>query len=242
MVHTPAEYQVFLATYFKPLCDLLRSVPPQSADTPEHTLRKQVLDILTRLPPNEVIRTCVGELYEVCLNVLQTDNQENGVPAIKLMLDLQKAFRVVLEQQGAQLAQLLTKVSLYPCAGLGVRAGWQSGAPPERTEQQDCCCSCSSCCNRCSILCAGRAALRRAAPCSALSLRQSGLIGAAWTCKELYADARGLGGKSWALLDEAVSDQCLVPWGTGPPWHGRYYCGLATAAMPVFHTSSGALP
>ncbi len=130
MVHTPAEYQVFLATYFKPLCDILRSVPPQSADTPEHTLRKQVLDILTRLPPNEVIRTCVGELYEVCLNVLQTDNQENGVPAIKLMLDLQKAFRVVLEQQGAQLAQFLTKVRLCPHPCLGVRGRLALGCSP----------------------------------------------------------------------------------------------------------------
>ncbi|PNH02856.1 putative transcription-associated protein 1 [Tetrabaena socialis] len=108
IVLTP-EYTSFLSTFFKPFCDILRTVPPQPSDTPEHKLRNTVLDILTRLPQNEAIRGHITELYDVCLNVTQTDNQDNGLPAIKLLLDLQKAYRGFLEAQGGLLAQFIIK-------------------------------------------------------------------------------------------------------------------------------------
>lgn len=106
-----AEYSAFLSTFFKPFCDILRTVPPQFADTPEHKLRNTIIDILARLPVNEALRAYMMELYDVCLNVTQFDNQDNGLPAIKLLLDLQKTYRGYLEGQGSLLAQFLIKVS-----------------------------------------------------------------------------------------------------------------------------------
>lgn len=110
IVLTPSEYSAFVSTFFKPFCDILRTVPPQFADTPEHKLRSTVVDILTRLPQNEVLRNHIVELYDVCLNVTQNDNQDNALPAIKLLLDLQKSYRSFLETQASQLAQFLIKV------------------------------------------------------------------------------------------------------------------------------------
>ncbi|GIL72029.1 hypothetical protein Vretifemale_2442, partial [Volvox reticuliferus] len=104
-----AEYSAFLSTFFKPFCDILRTVPPQFADTPEHKLRNTILDILTRLPINEAFKGYMLELYDVCLNVTQNDNQDNGLPAIKLLLDLQKTYRGYLEAQGSHLAHFLIK-------------------------------------------------------------------------------------------------------------------------------------
>lgn len=105
------EYSAFLQAFFKPLCDILRTqVPPQLSDNAEHKLRSAVLDVLTRLPHNEALRPHISELYEVCFGVVQHDNQDNAVPAIKLLFELHKIFRGMLEPQGAQMAQFVVKV------------------------------------------------------------------------------------------------------------------------------------
>ncbi|GFR40174.1 hypothetical protein Agub_g731, partial [Astrephomene gubernaculifera] len=126
------EYSSFLSTFFRPFCDILRTVPPQFADTPEHKLRNNVVDILTRLPQNEALRSHIVELYDVCLNVVQTDNQDNGLPAIKLLLDLQKGFRTFLEGQGSLLAQFLMKcfANLSSTVSEVLDPGPEGGEPP----------------------------------------------------------------------------------------------------------------
>lgn len=54
------------------------------------------------------MRTYMGQLFEAALNVLQTDNQENAVSAVKLILDLVKTYKGHMETQ----AQLFLDVTL----------------------------------------------------------------------------------------------------------------------------------
>lgn len=104
------DYINFLAVLFEPLCNVLRTVPPQSADNPQHKLRSSVLDLLSKMPQSEVFKPRVIPLFDVSLSVLISDNQENALVATKTLLDLQKAFRGTLQVQAAQLLDHIVKV------------------------------------------------------------------------------------------------------------------------------------
>ncbi len=65
------DYPPFLAALFKPAAALLRSVPPQLSDRPEHRLRAKVLEFLNRCPKNDVMAPFAPELFDVCLSVLK---------------------------------------------------------------------------------------------------------------------------------------------------------------------------
>lgn len=84
------DYPEFLRTFFDPLLSQLASTAPQFADSELQKLRHAVLEVLSKLPPNEVLRPYAPRLLELCLTILGTDNQANGVVAMRLLLDLNK--------------------------------------------------------------------------------------------------------------------------------------------------------
>lgn len=49
-----------------------------------------MLEVLSKLPPNEVLRPYLPKLLELCLALLNGDNQANGVLAMRMLLDLNK--------------------------------------------------------------------------------------------------------------------------------------------------------
>eukprot|EP00959_Pyramimonas_sp_CCMP1952_P428520 8975654-Pyramimonas_sp.AAC.1 len=55
VVHS-SEYGNFLKAYFPAFKQLLTETKPQSTETEEHKLRNVLLEILNRLPHNEVLR------------------------------------------------------------------------------------------------------------------------------------------------------------------------------------------
>lgn len=107
---TPEGYTTWLQTFFKPCCEVLRSVPAQLEDSAEHRLRNTVLEILTRLQPTEVFKPHVQELFDVGMVVVQSDNQDNAVLAVKMMFDLQRAYKGQMEAQAAQFLELALQV------------------------------------------------------------------------------------------------------------------------------------
>lgn len=122
VVLTP-EYPQFLQAFFNPFVNILRVVPTQTSEGIEQRLRNTILDIIQRLPfsPPDTFRTYVPELYDVCLNVVKEDNADNGVPAIKVLLELHKNFRQLLELQAGPLLEFIIKVG--PTAGGGSGGG-----------------------------------------------------------------------------------------------------------------------
>lgn len=92
-----AEYPNFLRAILKPLLYILASIPPQSANTDVHKLRVTTMQVLSRFPQSETLKPHASEIATACLAVLQQDNQECGLIAVRLYFDLQKAYRSALE-------------------------------------------------------------------------------------------------------------------------------------------------
>lgn len=51
-----------------------------------------------RLPHNDLLRPHAVVLMQAALNVLNTDNEENGMLCLRITFDLHKAFRPSLEE------------------------------------------------------------------------------------------------------------------------------------------------
>jgi phosphatidylinositol kinase/protein kinase (PI-3 family) len=97
VVHS-AEYGAFLQHFFPAFRDVLTGLTkPQAVDNQVHKTRSVLLEILNRLPPNEVLRPRVRELLPLAMQVLREDNEENAVTAIHIIFDLHKTFRPTLE-------------------------------------------------------------------------------------------------------------------------------------------------
>jgi len=63
------DYPEFLKLFFEPLVSQLTNSSPQFEDSELQKLRHSVLEVLSKLPPNEVLRPYVPKLLELCLQV-----------------------------------------------------------------------------------------------------------------------------------------------------------------------------
>lgn len=110
IAHT-AEYLNFLRCYFKAFSlILLQRTKPQFLDNPEHKLRNIIVEILNRLPHSEVLRPFVQDLLKVAMQVLTTDNEENGLICIRIIFDLLRNFRPALENETQPFLDFVCKI------------------------------------------------------------------------------------------------------------------------------------
>ncbi|GMY12228.1 transformation/transcription domain-associated protein-like isoform X1 [Fagus crenata] len=126
IAHT-AEYLNFLKCYFRAFSViLLQTTKPQFSDNPEHKLRNIVVEILNRLPHSEVLRPFVQDLLKVAMQVLTTDNEENGLICIRIIFDLLRNFRPTLENEVQPFLDFVCKI--YQNFKLTVSHFFESGA------------------------------------------------------------------------------------------------------------------
>ncbi|KAJ9172678.1 hypothetical protein P3X46_015891 [Hevea brasiliensis] len=110
IAHT-AEYLNFLKCYFRAFSVILLQITkPQFIDNPEHKLRNIVVEILNRLPHSEVLRPFVQDLLKVAMQVLTTDNEENGLICIRIIFDLLRNFRPSLENEVQPFLDFVCKI------------------------------------------------------------------------------------------------------------------------------------
>ncbi|CDY29210.1 BnaA06g25470D [Brassica napus] len=110
IAHT-AEYLNFLKCYFPAFSVILLQITkPQFVDNPEHKLRNIVVEILNRLPHSEVLRPFVQDLLKVAMQVLTTDNEENGLICIRIIFDLLRNFRPTLENEVQPFLDFVCKI------------------------------------------------------------------------------------------------------------------------------------
>lgn len=110
ITHT-ADYSHFLKCYFKASSlILLQITKPQFVDNLDHKLRNVVLEILNRIPHSEVLRPYVQDLLKVAMQVLTTDNEENGLVCIRIIFDLLRNFRPALENEVQPFLDFVRKI------------------------------------------------------------------------------------------------------------------------------------
>jgi transformation/transcription domain-associated protein len=110
ITHT-AEYLNFLKCYFRASSVILLQITkPQFTDNIEHKLRNIVVEILNRLPHSEVLRPFVQDLLKVAMQVLTTDNEENGLICIRIIFDLLRNFRPTLENEVQPFLDFVCKI------------------------------------------------------------------------------------------------------------------------------------
>ncbi|KAF8655244.1 hypothetical protein AX16_003148 [Volvariella volvacea WC 439] len=82
-----------------PLLDLLRTgEPANQKDTIEFQFRRVLLEILNRLPVNEVVRPHAPSIFNCMLQIIRADNEDNGVTACKTMVDIIRGYRSLTEE------------------------------------------------------------------------------------------------------------------------------------------------
>ncbi|XP_048601036.1 transformation/transcription domain-associated protein [Brassica napus] len=110
ITHT-ADYSSFLKCYFKASSlILLKITKPQFVDNLDHKLRNVVLEILNRIPHSEVLRPYVQDILKVAMQVLTTDNEENGLICIRIIFDLLRNFRPSLENEVQPFLDFVRKI------------------------------------------------------------------------------------------------------------------------------------
>lgn len=77
-------------------------------DNKVHRFRQVILEILHRLPNNEVLKPRVQELLLLVMHVVDTDNEENAIQGLRVVFDLQKNYRPQLEAEVPRFLQVLS--------------------------------------------------------------------------------------------------------------------------------------
>ncbi|RKP22048.1 hypothetical protein ROZALSC1DRAFT_26560 [Rozella allomycis CSF55] len=86
------NFQSVLQSYFA------QSVPV-FIDNYENKLRHLMLEIMNHLPCNESVKQNVGALAGLCMGVIENDNEENALVALRVFVDFQRNFRPLMEDR-----------------------------------------------------------------------------------------------------------------------------------------------
>ena len=90
-----------LTTLLPAFSSVLRSItqPNPESSSDENCLRKVVLDVVSRIPKDDILRPHSPTLLEVCMDVLAKDYEDNALLASKIIFDLHKSFRSMPQDQ-----------------------------------------------------------------------------------------------------------------------------------------------
>lgn len=75
----------------------MKNVPIQMVDSDNQKIRNIVLEIFHRLPHYEPLIPYLKDIIKICIIVIQTDTDENGILAIKVLLELNRGFKSEVE-------------------------------------------------------------------------------------------------------------------------------------------------
>ncbi|EPQ29591.1 uncharacterized protein PFL1_02810 [Pseudozyma flocculosa PF-1] len=121
------DYGRFLKHMIPTYIELLASIPCSfSADAIEQRLRHVVVETIHRLPQHELVKPFADGLMTSMLNVLRQDNEENAVVALKVIIDLHRSFKAVLQEQVQPFLELVK--TLYTSMGTTVEEAFKSEA------------------------------------------------------------------------------------------------------------------
>lgn len=75
------------------LLEVLKSIPCKMVNCQENTARMNIIEIILKCPNFEVIRNFCTNLFKAVEDIITNDNEDNSALALKLFIDLTKAFK-----------------------------------------------------------------------------------------------------------------------------------------------------
>ncbi|KAI7902282.1 uncharacterized protein BX663DRAFT_552217 [Cokeromyces recurvatus] len=94
------EYPRFLATLIPVFIDILQNGNPVfQSNIPEQKLRNIILEIIHRLPQTEALKGYAPDLCRMLMHLLKVENEDNAVVCVKIIIDLHRTYRELLEDQ-----------------------------------------------------------------------------------------------------------------------------------------------
>jgi len=98
-----AEAARFLSAILPTAMEILQTGEPSfRKDSPEHIFRHALLDTIHRLPLNEFLKPHAPKIMALMLHLVRVDNEENGVTCIKVVIDLNRSYRMSSEEHLSQ--------------------------------------------------------------------------------------------------------------------------------------------
>ena len=100
-----SEYANFLQHFVKAFNTYLRGTSNEQSpyfvpaaerfntESPSYKTRSVLLEILNRVPTTEVLKPFAPELLKLCMHLLENDDEDNAVIALRIILDLHKQYR-----------------------------------------------------------------------------------------------------------------------------------------------------
>ncbi|WFC97412.1 transcription-associated protein 1 [Malassezia yamatoensis] len=113
-VFVNVDYTQFLSTVLPVQMSLLESTPCAFvSDAPEQKLRHALIETIYRYPQHEAVRPHAERLMQTMLKAVQEDNEENATVAFKVIIDLHRSFKSVLQSQVQPFLELVQKLYLH---------------------------------------------------------------------------------------------------------------------------------
>lgn len=98
VVHT-TEYPLMLSALLPAFSTILtKTTPNPDPASTEHKLRNTVLEIMSRMPSNEVLRPHAPHLVAVALDILNRDYEDNALLACSIIFVLYKQYRSLSQE------------------------------------------------------------------------------------------------------------------------------------------------
>lgn len=89
-----AGYPNFLDFAMKTFMKVLQEGDPHFiSEYSVQQMRKLILEMIHRIPVSETVKPYVKPILVMCLKLLQTDNEENVLVCLRIMIDLHKQYR-----------------------------------------------------------------------------------------------------------------------------------------------------
>ncbi|CAH1788418.1 unnamed protein product [Owenia fusiformis] len=99
-VTSSPQYQQFLQDAMRVFLKILQDGEPQFvAEQNNQQLRKLLLEILHRIPTNEHLRPYVKQILPIMFGLLEKENEENVLVALRIIMELHKQYRPQMNQE-----------------------------------------------------------------------------------------------------------------------------------------------
>ena len=110
LIHSD-RYSSFLHTNIPILFQFLRDTEVQfTSDTPQQEARKQVVNILHRLPTNESLKLYSNDILHNVINVVMNDNEENAIICVWLIIEHIKYYKPQLTPELQQFLHFTKRI------------------------------------------------------------------------------------------------------------------------------------
>ncbi|XP_072179557.1 transformation/transcription domain-associated protein-like [Diadema setosum] len=111
VIISSSQYHTFLETAIPHFLRVLKDEKPQFiAESPLQHLRKLLLELLHRMPTNELLRQFVRQILELMFSLLETENEENVLVCLKIIIELHKYYRPAMQPEVQHFLQFVKTV------------------------------------------------------------------------------------------------------------------------------------